>query len=179
MDTPNDNYEATLLLSPNERKNGWLASVRIWRLSVIGASSYASFRDWYYESADDTGVGVLSTRTRETLLALIAAFPGLPFQRQRYADFLTWRAHRLPRHKSMYEQLVRALDRMAAARGARSFIGASPRQRADVVARCTRGAKQRWKRWVIALIDRDARRIQTWILDPVTDLYAQTDAWIA
>src|SRR5436190_15194522 len=144
MDTPNDNYNSTLLLSPNDRKNRWRAGANLLRFSATGASAYATLRDWYYESPDDTGVGAIATRTRETLLALIDAFLGVPFERERYADFLRWRAHRLPRHKAMYEQLARALDRMATVAGARSFIEASPRQRADIVARCTRGAKRRW-----------------------------------
>jgi hypothetical protein len=189
MDAQNQDQSSSLLPIPREE---WAAPLHAARKKFLqlalvtgvaarsaGQFSYVRLRHWYYRPTHATSSGALSTHALETLLALVDAFLGLPFERARYADFFAWRARKLAGHRALYEQLAGALDRMATAAGARDFLGADPAIRRRIVARCTRGTKRRWMRWLIAIADRDARRVQSYVLDPVAELYAQTDAWIA
>ena len=149
---------------------------------AVAAGFRRPLRDVYHRFVvpvlDETPTGSLSDQTLKTLLATTEAFIGYPVESRHYEDFFRWHSETLPGYKTLYERFTETVDRSARRSSGCGFAECESATRRKIlepafqVHRARRLDKVR-----LGVFEREWRLIDLHIFQPITALFANTDAW--
>ena len=139
---------------------------------------YRAIRDWWLRPDTEAVPGELHESAVRTLLAVTETVTNPGVELAHYEAFFRWRARTLPGHRALYERLAVVIDRDAQARAGRPFADCTGPDRAAVLGRLEKLRRSRLRRVLAAALDRDWLLLDVHLIQPVLDLFANTDAWV-
>jgi hypothetical protein len=113
------------------------------------------------------------------LLAAAETLIAYPIDTARYADFFRWRSEHLPGHRALYERFAATVNHAAARARGCQFAACEPATRREILAARfdVRAVRGRLDRLRVSVREHDWPLFDTYIVRPITLLFASTDAW--
>lgn len=143
-----------------------------WRFPI------GTLRERYYRLATDVAPAPLNEQVRRTLIAVVEVLIGAPFEPAHYEDFFSWYAENLPGYRGLYQRMSVMLDRMGAASAQKPFADLSLDKRRVIVDVLLESRGNRLHKLWVGVFHRENLHFDRYIVQPVLELYANTDAWI-
>jgi hypothetical protein len=145
---------------------------------TVGHWTYAPLRTWLFRLRSDVPVGRLDVATGKTLMAAVDTLIGVPFEQAHYAEFFAWYAARIPGFRGLYERSATMLDAKAALAGAASFGALGYEDRRLVLDDLLKFQGGRLRKLWATMVTRDAVLFDRYVVEPVLNLYSETDVWV-
>jgi hypothetical protein len=150
--------------------------------TVITQWPYRLVRELYHlltapELSSDTLTGPLNVHTLETLLAVTEAVLDPRIEKRHYADFFQWYAENIPGYKEFYEHVTARLDRVARRSGQDIFSATDPATRQAILEQVLPQHRNRFHRMWAGVFERDRLLFERYLIAPIVELFAKTDAW--
>jgi hypothetical protein len=150
--------------------------------TVITQWPYRLVRELYHLLTEpvlssDTRAGPLHVHTLETLLAVTEAVLDPRIEKRHYADFFQWYAENIQGYKEFYEQVTARLDRIARRAGTEIFSASDTATRQAILEHVFLQHRNRFHRMWAAVFERDRLLFERYLIAPMVELFAKTDAW--
>ena len=139
---------------------------------------YWAIREWWLRLDTKVAPGELQDLHLRVLMAVTETVTDRRIERTHYEEFFRWHALTLPGHKGLYERIGAMLDREANVRGCASFADCTDAMRLDILARLQSMHRSRVRRMLSAAVNRNWLLLDSYVVQPVLDLFVQTDAWV-
>jgi hypothetical protein len=151
--------------------------------TVVTQWPYRLVRAWYNRLTEpvlaaDTLPGPLHVHTLETLLAVTETVLEARIEQRHYADFFQWYAENIQGYKDFYERVTVQLDRFARQSARQTFSACDTVGRQEILRQALAHHRSRLHRLWTGIFAPDLLLFERYLIAPIVELFASTDAWI-
>lgn len=111
-------------------------------------------------------------------MAMTDALIGESVERSHYEEFWSWRAANIPGHRGLYERVATMLNRLGEAAAQRPFAQLNLETRRGIIDELLQWQGHKLRKLWVGVVDSDRLYFNRFLVQPVLELYARTDAWI-
>jgi len=129
-------------------------------------------------SLANTSSGPLDSHSLKTLMAAVDAILNERLETGHYESYFRWYAQNVPGYKVLYDSFTANLNSLSRQYGQLSFPDSDAALKQRVLEETCQFRPSKLERLWAGLLERDRLRFDKYIILPILELFAATDAWI-